>query len=117
MQAAIADNGRESFLLDRGRAQLDTGEDRGVENVHAGVDAVADELDGLLDKAVDARRVVRSVDNDTVLGRLLDLSDDDGALIAVGLVEIGQLLEGVLADDVRVEHEEGRVVLAENLFG
>ena len=34
----------------------------------------------------------------------------------MGLVEVGQLLEGVVADDVRVEDEEGRVVLAENLL-
>ena len=35
----------------------------------------------------------------------------------MGLVEVGQLLEGVVADDVRVQDEEGRVVLTENLLG
>jgi hypothetical protein len=34
----------------------------------------------------------------------------------VSLVEVGHLLEGVVADDVRVQDEEGSVVLAENLL-
>ena len=34
----------------------------------------------------------------------------------MGLVEVGQLFEGVVADDVRVEDEEGRVILAEDLL-
>ena len=34
----------------------------------------------------------------------------------MGLVEVGQLLEGVVADDVRVQDEKGAVVLAEDLF-
>lgn len=57
------------------------------------------------------------VDDHAVLGRLLNLCDDNGALIAVGLVELGELLEGVVADDVGVEDEEGRIVLAQDLLG
>ena len=57
------------------------------------------------------------MNNHTVLGRFLNLGDHDGALLAVGLVEGGKLLKGVLADDVGVEHKEGSVVLAEDLFG
>jgi hypothetical protein len=56
------------------------------------------------------------VDYDTVLGRLLDLCDDDCALVAVLLVELGELLERVVACDVGVEDEEGRVVLAEDVL-
>ena len=52
------------------------------------------------------------VHHDTVLGRLLDLGDNNGTLVAVALVELGELLEGVVAGDVGVEDEEGRVVLA-----
>jgi len=56
------------------------------------------------------------VNNDTVLAGLLDLGDDNGALLAVSLVEVGQLLEGVFANDVGVENEERRIVLAEYLL-
>jgi hypothetical protein len=57
------------------------------------------------------------VHDDAVLGRLVDLGDDDGALVAVGAVEGGELLEGVVADDVAVEDEEGGGVLGEDLLG
>lgn len=116
MELSILGHGGESLLLDRGGAELDAREHAGVQDVDTGVDAVTDELDGLLDEAVDARGVVGLVDDDTVLRGLLDLCDNDGTLVAMGLVEVGQLLEGVVADDVRVEDEEGRVVLAENLL-
>jgi hypothetical protein len=117
VQEAVLDDGREGFLLDGGGAELDALEHAGVEDVDAGVDAVADELDGLLDEAVDHGRVAGLMHNDTVLGRLLDLGHDNGALAAVLLVELGQLGEGVVAGDVGVEHEEGRVVLAQDAFG
>jgi hypothetical protein len=52
------------------------------------------------------------VDNDTVLGRLLDLCDNNCALVAVLLVELSELGEGVLAGNVGVEDEERRVVLS-----
>jgi hypothetical protein len=55
--------------------------------------------------------------NDTVLGRLLHLCHDNRALIAVILVELGELLEGIVAGNVGVEDEEGRVVLSEDVFG
>jgi hypothetical protein len=48
----------------------------------------------------------------TILGRLFDLCYDDCTLIAVGFVEVGQFLEGIVADDVRVENEEGSVIFA-----
>jgi hypothetical protein len=57
------------------------------------------------------------VHDDAVLGGLVDLGDDDGALVAVRAVEGGELLEGVVADDVAVEDEEGGGVLAEDLLG
>lgn len=110
-------NGREGLLLNGCRSVLlDAAENGGVEDIKTGVDAVADELDGLLDEPIDARGVVRFVDNDTVLGGFLDLGHNDSSLIAVCLVERNQLLEGKLAGDVGVEHKEGRVVLSKNLF-
>jgi hypothetical protein len=116
VKLAVLDDRRESLLLDGGRAQLNAVQDRGVEDVDTRVDAVSDELDGLLDEAVDARVVIRLVDNDSVLARLLDLCDNNGALLAVSLVESGQLFEGELANDVGVEDEERRVVLSEGLL-
>ena len=116
MQQAVLDNGGESLLLDRGRAELNALEHAGVHDVDTGVDAVADELDGLLDETVNLGGVARLVDYDTVLGRLLDLCDDNSSLVAVLLVELGELLEGVVACDIGVEDEEGRVVLAEDVL-
>ena len=55
--------------------------------------------------------------NDTVFGGFFDFSDDDGALAAVLFVEGSQLAEGVVADDVGVEDEEGRGVFGEGLGG
>lgn len=117
VEQAVLDNGRESLLLDRCGAELNALEDAGVENVDTGVDAVADELDRLLDEAVNLGGVARLVHNDTVLGRLLDLGHDNGALVAVVLVEFSELLEGVVAGDIGVEDEEGRVVLSEDVLG
>jgi hypothetical protein len=55
--------------------------------------------------------------NDTVLGRLLDLGDDNCALTAVLLVELGELCEGVVACDIGVQDEEGWLVLAQDALG
>ena len=104
-------------MLDRGRSKLDSLEDGGLEDVDASVDAVAHELYRLLDETIDARGVAGLVHDDTIFAGLLDLGDDDGALVAVLLVEGRQLGEGVLARDVRVEHEEGRFVLAQDFLG
>lgn len=117
VQLAVLAYGREGLLFNGGWAKLDALENAGVEDVDAGVDAVADELDWLLDEAVDAGGVVWLVNYDTVLGGFLDLGDDNGALVAVSLVEVCKGLEGVFADDVRVEDEERRVILAQDLLG
>lgn len=58
---------RESLLLDGGRTELDAVNDRGVEDVDTGVDAVADKLDGLLNETIDLSDSIGFVDNDTVL--------------------------------------------------
>lgn len=117
VEEAVLDNGGESLLLNGCRAELDALEHAGVHDVDTGVDAVADELDGLLDETVDFGGVARLVDYDTVFGGLFDLCDDNGAFVAVLLVELGELLEGVVAGDVGVEDEEGRVVLAQDVLG
>lgn len=98
------------------QSHLNAVEDRRVEDVDTGIDAVPDKLDGLLDKPVDGARVWHR-DDDTVLARLVDLGDEEGSLAAVGRVEVAQLLEGVRADDIRVEDKEGRVVLGQHFAG
>ena len=116
MQLAVLADGGEGFLLDGRRPQLYALQHARVEDVDACVDAVPHKLDGLLDEAVDARGVPRLVHHDAVLGRFLDLGDDNGAFLAVGAVEVGELGEGVVADDVGVKDEEGGVVFAKDLF-
>ena len=57
------------------------------------------------------------MDDNTVLGGLLDLGHTDSALIAVRLVELNELLEGELASDIGVQDEEWLVVLGKDLLG
>lgn len=54
--------------------------------------------------------------DDAVLGRFVYLCDNNGALVAVCLVEFREFLEWIVADDIRVEHEEWRVVFAQDLL-
>lgn len=117
VQLPVRADCREGFLLDGRGAQVDAAQHRRVEDVDARVDAVADELDGFLDEAIDAGGVVGFVHHHTVFGGFFDLGDDDGALVAVGFVEFGELFEGVVADDVGVENEEGGGVFAEGFLG
>lgn len=57
------------------------------------------------------------MDDNTVFRGLLDLGDNNGALVAVAAVELEEIGEGVIANDVGVEDEEGGVVLEEDLLG
>jgi hypothetical protein len=117
VKLTVLDDRGECLLLDRGGAQLNAIKDGRVEDVDTSVDAVTDEFDGLLYETVDARGVVRPVNNDSVLTRLFDLGDNNGTLLAVSLVVVGQLLEGVFANDIRVENEERRIIFAKDLLG
>lgn len=117
VELAVLADGGESLLLDRGGTEINALQDAGVENVDTGVDAVSYELDGFLDEAVDARGMVRLVDDDTVLGGLLHFGHHDRTFITVTLVEGCQLLEWVFTDDIGVQNEEWRVVLAQDLLG
>lgn len=117
VEVTVVHHGGEDLLLDRGRTELNPIKDRGIEDIHAGVDSIADKLDGLLDKAIDERGVARLVNNDTVLGRLLNLGDNNGTFLAMALVELGKILEGEVANHIGVEDKEGLVILGEGLFG
>jgi len=107
----------EDFLFNGGRAGLNPVEDRGIEHVDAGVDLVGDEDLGLLDELVNMPVSVGLGDNHTILGGLIHLGDEDRALLSVVPVELQHLLERERADNVTVEHKEGRVVLSQNLLG
>ena len=107
MQTAVLADSGEGLLFDRSGAELDAVQNAGVEDVDTGVDTVADELDRLLDETVNSRGVAGLVHNDTVLGRLLYLCDNDGAFFAMLLVKLGELSKGVFAGNVGVEDEEG----------
>lgn len=88
VQLLVGGDGGEDFLFDGSGAQLhvsakvsagsfthlDAVQDAGVEHVDAGVDPVADKLDGLLDEAVDDRGAGLG-DDDTVGRRLGDLGN------------------------------------------
>lgn len=114
MELTFLANGRECLLFDRGGTQFDAVQHAGVEDIDTGVDTVADELDGLFDETVDARSMVGFVNDDAVFGRLINLRDDDSTFVTVVLVEIGQFFEGVIANNVGVQDEEGGVVLAQD---
>lgn len=112
--AALGELG-EGLLLDGGGLEVDDVDDRGVKDINTSVDAVANESLGLLNETVDLGRV-GLVNNDTVLAGVLDLSSDDGTLTTVSLVEVDEVLEGVVANNVRVQDEERRVVLLQDLL-
>ena len=117
MEQPILADGGEGLLFDGRRAQVNPFEDTGVQKINTGVDSVTDELDWFLDEAVDARGVVWLVDDNTILGGLIHLGHHDSPLITMVLVEFRELLEGVITDDIGVEDEEWRIILAQDLFG
>lgn len=116
VELTVAADGGECLLFDGGRTQLNALENTRVEDVDTGVNAVTNELNWLLDETINARGMVGLVDNDTVLRGLVDLGNNDGALVAMFLVELCELLKGIITDDIGVENEEGRIVLAQNLL-
>mmetsp|Transcript_22634 Transcript_22634/g.27999 ORF Transcript_22634/g.27999 Transcript_22634/m.27999 type:complete len:369 (-) Transcript_22634:191-1297(-) len=107
----------ENFPLDRCRAILDSVDYVQVEDVKARIDLVADIDLGLLDEALDL--AVFLGDDDAVACGVFHLGNDDGALVPVALMESHQLVERVLADHIRVEHEEEAtlVVAPEDALG
>jgi len=116
MQLTVFADGGKRLLLDRCRAKLNALEYTRVEDIYASVDAVAHELDWFLDEPINPRWMVGFVHDHTVFGRLLDFRHHDSTLLSVRFMEFAQLLERVVADHVRVEYEERRVILAEDTF-
>ena len=116
VQLSVGGHGWEGLLLDGCWAELNAVENGWVQDVDTGVNAVSDILDWLLNEAVDSGVVVWLVDNDTVLRWLVDLGDDNGTFVSVGLVESCKISKWVVADDIGVEDEEWLVILAQDLF-
>lgn len=116
MELSVFTDGWESLLFDGRRSELDALQHGRVQDVDAGVDAVADEFDGFFNETVNSTRVVRLVHHDAILRGLFDFGHHDRSLVAVRAVEVGELLEGIFANDVRVENEKGTIVFAEDLF-
>ena len=87
-----------------------------MEKVKASVDLVAHESSWLFDEAVDLTIFLSN--NDAVLAGVLDSSHDDGALLAVVLVEFNEFVQWVLANNIGVEHEEqtSHVLLSDDLL-
>src|SRR5690606_32342953 len=103
VELTISANGWEDLGLDGSWAELNTVEDGGVEDIDTSVDSVSNKLDWLLDESVNAAGMAWLVHDDTILAWLFNLCDDNGSLLSMGLVELGQGIEGVLADDIGVE--------------
>ena len=117
MKLAVFTDGGESFLFNRGRANFNSLEDAWVQDVDTGVDSVANEFDRFFNKTIDAGGMAFLVNDHTVFGWLFHLGDDDGALLAMVTVELGQLLERIVADDIRIQDEERRIILTKDLLG
>ena len=95
---------RENFALNRCRTVLNPVNHVDVKEVEASIDLVAHKSLRLLDEPLNL--TVLLGDDDTVASRVLNLGYDNSALVAVMSVESNELIKRVLADDIRVEHEE-----------
>lgn len=116
VQLIIGNHRRKCLLLDRCGTQFDALENRGIEDVQTSIDTVADEFDRLLNEALNTRGVVRLVNDNTILRRLLNLSHNNGTLVTVALVEGQEVPEGIITNDIGVENKKGGIVLAQNLL-
>jgi hypothetical protein len=103
-------------LFDGGGSKLNAIEHAGVEDIDTSIDAVSYELDWFLNETIYSRCLVGFVHNDTILGRLLHLGNDDCSLVTVLLVESSKLLERIVAGNVGIQDEEWGVVFAQNSF-
>ena len=116
MQLAIFAYCGESFLFDRGRSKLDTLQTAGIEDIYAGVDAVTHEFDWFLDKPINSRRMAWLVDKHSVFRRFLNFGDYNGSFVSMSFVKVCKLVKRVVADDIRIEDTEWRVIFSKSFF-
>lgn len=88
-----------------------------VQQVETGIDFVAHPLLRLLNESLNL--TVLLTDDDAILRWVLHGCREDCPLLAMSLVELDELLQGVVTDHIRVEDEEEtcRVVIQDVLFG
>eukprot|EP00760_Papus_ankaliazontas_P036052 PhM_4_TR8164/c0_g1_i1/m.12159 len=116
VQVAVGGHRGEHLRFDGRALHGDTLEHRGGEDVDARVDLITDELLRLLREALNLSGALVE-DDDAVALPIIDLLDQDGALLAVRLVRVQQLAQGEHARHVGVEHEEGLRVLGVEVAG
>lgn len=109
IQLVLRSHLRENFLLNGGGTSWNSLQDGGIQDVKAGVDAVADVGLWLLHELLDAASGVGK--NNTVFGWLLHRSHHDGSLLAMSHVEVVELLEGEGAGHITVEDKERLIVI------
>lgn len=56
------------------------------------------------------------MDNDSVFRGLLNFGDDNSSFFPMRLMKVCKLMKGVVADNIRVEDEERRVIFSKSLF-
>lgn len=95
---------REDFLLNHAELGWNAVNDRRVENVDASIDLVADEVLRLFDELVDPTILLH--EHYTEPAGILNSGKHYSPLFAMSLVEVNQLLEGVIAYDVAIEHQD-----------
>ncbi|KAH3663754.1 hypothetical protein OGAPHI_005156 [Ogataea philodendri] len=106
----------EGLVFNRSWSHLNQVDNGWVQDVDTSVDSVTNKLDWLLNESLDKVWNVSVVDNDTVLGWLIDLGGDDSSLSTVVSVELEQVGEWVLTDNVRVQNEDWSVILGQDLL-
>lgn len=57
------------------------------------------------------------VNDNTELGRFIHLGHHDGTFVTMALVEFCEFFERIVADDIGIENEEWRIILAQDFLG
>ena len=95
MELTICGHLWENLFFNRGRAERDSFEDIGVENVYSGVDTIRDEFNGFLDETLDLSCLIFH-DYDAILRWFFHFGDNDSPFFAMRAVEFGELPKWVV---------------------
>lgn len=104
VELALGSHNREYLLFDHTELSGNPVDHRGVENVHSGVDFVTHEVLRLLDELVDTAVLFHEDNSETAW--VFHRRQHNGSFLAMGFVEVDQLLERIVTDDVAVEHQD-----------
>jgi hypothetical protein len=98
------------------RFQFDAVHNRFIKDIKAGVDSVSQEFLGLFNESRHSARLLLVSETmgmrlrchyyNSILGRILNLSDHHSRLLSMSLVKLNHLQKWILADYVRVEYKE-----------